>query len=86
MVIATLSLVACVNSDDIIGQHKRYQADSTKKQCLAQLQTLQQSSVPLYYDKDDEPVYRDLPTTDTFHCSIMPDTSLSIQELNMKKP
>lgn len=85
IVIATISLVACINSDDVISQYNRDQAVTTKQQCLAELQTLQQTSLPLYYNKDDEPVYRELPTIESFHCSIMPDTGLSIQELNKEK-
>lgn len=85
MFIATLSLAACVSSTDDLNQQYVYQDKNLKQQCLAQLQTLQQSSVPLYYDEDDKPVYRDLPAIEPFHCSIVPEFSQSIPELKKRE-
>jgi hypothetical protein len=83
---ATLSLAACVNTDDTSSQTYNIQNKDAQQQCLAQNETMQQSTVPLYYDKRDEPVYRELPSIETFQCLVMPEPSPSIKELNERKP
>jgi len=86
MLIATLSLAACINTHDTLHQEYANHDKMLQEQCLAQLQTLQQTSVPLYFDREDEPVYRDLPPIETFHCSMLPSPSPSNRELNKRKP
>lgn len=83
---ATLSLAACVNTDDTLSQLYDSQNKDLQQQCLAQNETMQQSTVPLYYDKKDKPVYRELPSIETFQCLVMPEPSPSIKELNERKP
>lgn len=85
-IVATLGLAACVNTDDTLSQLYDSRNKDLQQQCLAQLETMQQSTVPLYYDKRDEPVYRELPSIETFQCLVMPESSPSIQELNERKP
>lgn len=80
------SLTACVNTHDTFTQQYEYADKDLQQQCLAQLQTLQQTTVPLFHDDQNEPVYRDVPAIETFHCSIMPPLSPSIKELNQRKP
>lgn len=86
VLIAALSLAGCINSNDAFNPQYVYQDKNLQEECLTQLQTLQQSSVPLFYDADGEPVYRDPPAIETFHCSVVPEPSPSIRELNKRKP
>ena len=86
VVIAMISLSACTNSQNALNQQYEFQDRAQQEQCVDHMQSLQQTTVPLYYDQNGDPVFRAPPAIETFHCSILPAPGPSIRELNEQIP